>query len=44
VSTAATLWGSQQKIHDGIILVTDKVKEFLDKRRAATQSSPAASK
>jgi hypothetical protein len=27
VSTAATLWGSQQKIHDGIILVIDKFKK-----------------
>jgi hypothetical protein len=42
LSTAATLWGAQPKIKDGIILVTDKVKEFLDKRRAATKSSPAA--
>jgi hypothetical protein len=34
VSTAATLWGSQQKIKEGIILATTKVKEFLEKRRA----------
>jgi len=34
LSTAATLWGSQQKIKEGIILATTKVKEFLDKRRA----------
>jgi hypothetical protein len=34
-STAATLWGSQQKLKEGIVLVTDKVKEFLEKRRTA---------
>jgi hypothetical protein len=32
--TAATLWGSQQKLKEGIILATTKVKEFLEKRRA----------
>jgi hypothetical protein len=35
LSTAGTLWGSQQKIKDAIILVTAKVKEFLENRRAA---------
>jgi hypothetical protein len=43
LSTAASLWGAQQKIKDGIILVIDKVKEFLDKRRAATKPSSTAS-
>jgi len=32
VSTAATLWGSQEKIKQGVIKVTAKVKEFLEKR------------
>jgi hypothetical protein len=34
VSTAATLWGSQEKIKEGVIKVTAKVKEFLEKRAA----------
>ena len=34
LSTAGTLWGSQEKIKEGIILATTKVKEFLEKRRA----------
>jgi hypothetical protein len=33
VSTAATLWGSQQKIQEGITFVYPKVKAFLSKRR-----------
>ena len=41
VSTAATLWGSQQKIKEGVILVTAKVKELLEKRRAATTAQVA---
>ena len=35
VSTAATLWGSQQTIRDYVILVIARAKEFLEKRRAA---------
>jgi hypothetical protein len=41
VSTAATLWGSQEKIKDGIVLVKTKVEEYLTKKRKANLASQA---
>lgn len=40
-STAATLWGSQEKIKDGIVLVKTKVEEYLTKKRKANMASQA---
>ena len=34
VSTAATLWGSQQKIKEGILMITAKMKEFRERSGA----------
>jgi hypothetical protein len=33
--TAATLWGSQEKIKNGVVLVKTKVEEYLTKKRKA---------
>ena len=41
LSTAATLWGSQEKIKDGIVLVKTKVEEYLTKKRNANLASQA---
>jgi hypothetical protein len=41
LSTAATLWGSQEKIRDGIVLVKTKVEEYLTKKRQADLASQA---